>query len=220
MQNISKEDYLGVIYKHKDEQGDIKANLIALKLGVSNAAVTDMLRKLERDGFILYEKYKEIQLTTTGEDYARNIVRRHRIWEVFLHQVVGMPWEKVHEEAHRLEHSASDELIDRMEEMLNYPEYDPHGDPIPSKKGKLPKVKKHVSLSSLQDGEAGLVIRVNDYDENFLNHIARIGVKLDEPLEVLEKREFDNSMLISVKGKHFDISEKVAENIFVEIRKK
>lgn len=219
MQNISKEDYLGIIYKHMDENGEIKANLIASKLGVSNAAVTDMLRKLSRDGNIIYERYKGVRLTGPGEEYARNIIRRHRIWEVFLNQIVGMPWDKVHDEAHRLEHSASDELINRLEEMLEYPEYDPHGDPIPSKEGKMPKLKKHVPLSDLKQGQVGTVIRVNDFDDQFLNYISGIGVNLNEVILVKEKRKFDKSMQIIIKGKPCNISGKIAENIFVGIIK-
>lgn len=219
MENISKEDYLGIIYKHQNSDGEIKANLIAEKLQISNAAVTDMLKKLSRDGHIIYEKYKGIKLTKTGEDYARNIIRRHRIWEVFLNQVVGLPWDKVHDEANRLEHSASDELINRLEEMLEYPEYDPHGDPIPSKEGKVPKLRKHVPLADLRLGEAGTVIRVNDFDDQFLVYISRIGIKLNEPILVKEKRKFDNSMQITVNEKSFNISSKIAENIFVEINK-
>ncbi len=109
MKNISKEDYLSAIYKYRDSNGQIKANEIAEKLQVSNAAVTDMLRKLAKEGEIDYRRYKGIKLTESGKEYARKMVRRHRIWEVFLHQIVGLPWDKVHDEAHNLEHSASDE---------------------------------------------------------------------------------------------------------------
>jgi len=115
MTNISKEDYLSVIFKHKDQNEEIKATVIAEMMNISGAAVTDMLKKLSKEGDVKYEKYKGIKLTKKGENYARNMVRRHRIWEVFLHDIIGVPWEKVHDEAHRLEHSASDELIDRME---------------------------------------------------------------------------------------------------------
>jgi DtxR family Mn-dependent transcriptional regulator len=219
MQNISKEDYLGIIYKHKDENGEIKPNVIADKLHISNAAVSDMLKKLSRDGHIIYEKYKGIRLSEAGDEYARNMVRRHRIWEVFLNQIVGMPWDKVHEEANRLEHSGSDELINRLEEMLEFPEYDPHGDPIPSKEGKVPKLRKHVQLADLKSGQTGTVIRVNDFDEQFLSYISRIGIKLGGLILVKEKRKFDKSLQIIVKGKQINISSKVAENIFVEIKR-
>jgi DtxR family transcriptional regulator, Mn-dependent transcriptional regulator len=216
MDNISKEDYLSIIFKNLDEQGGIKAAVIAEKLDISSAAVTDMLKKLSRDGHIVYEKYKAIKLTLAGEKYARKMVRRHRIWEVFLHQVVGLPWDKVHEEAHRLEHSGSDELIDRLEKMLDYPEYDPHGDPIPSKEGVMPKMIKNVPLAELSEGETGRVIRVNDFDEKFLNYISELGIKLDELITVTEKREFDLSLKIFINNLPWNISEKLAKNIFVE----
>lgn len=219
MKNISKEDYLSAIYKFRDENGEIKPNLIAESLDISNAAVTDMLRKLSTDGFVVYKKYKGIKLTDEGEIYAKNMVRRHRIWEVFLHQIVGLPWDKVHDEAHRLEHSASDELIGRLEEMCNFPEYDPHGDPIPSRAGKMPKLKKHVKLSGLNAGEKGKVIRVNDFDDKFLNYISEIGIKLDETITIKERRTFDQSMLIIINKQNWNISHKLAENVFVEVIK-
>ncbi len=220
MANISKEDYLSAIYKYRDENSEIKPNLIAEKLQISNAAVTDMLRKLSKEKYVNYEKYKKITLTEKGKTYARNMVRRHRIWEVFLNQIVGIPWDKVHDEAHKLEHSTSDELINRMEEMLEFPEYDPHGDPIPSKEGKMPKLRKNIPLTLLKEDECGKVIRVNDFDEGFLVYIAEIGIKLNELIEIKKVRDFDKSMLINVGGKDRDISRKLAENVFVEILKK
>lgn len=217
MKNISKEDYLSVIFKNLDESGEIKANLIAEKLSVSNAAVTDMLKKLSNDKLIRYEKYKSIQLTEKGEAYARNMVRRHRIWEIFLYQIVKLPWDKVHEEAHRLEHSSSDELINKMEEMLDFPEFDPHGDPIPNKEGFIPKQKKSVPLSSLYENQSGIVLRVNDFDNKFLIYISEIGIKLNQTIKVKEKRSFDNSILLQIGKNEFNVSSIIAENIFVEI---
>ena len=219
MKNISKEDYLSVIFKNQNSNGEIKSNIIAGKLSVSNAAVTDMLKKLSKDGYIIYERYKGIKLTVDGENYARNMVRRHRIWEVFLNQIVGMPWEKVHEEANKLEHSSSDDLINRLETMIDYPVYDPHGDPIPTKEGKIPKLKKHRPLSDLKEGESGKVIRVNDFDEKFLGYISELGIKLQEKISVKQKRAFDKSMEVVVKGKPWNISQKLAQNIFIEIKK-
>ncbi len=217
MKNISKEDYLGIIFKNQNSDGEIKSNLIAKKLSVSNAAVTDMLKKLSRDGYIIYERYKGIKLTIEGESYARNMVRRHRIWEVFLNQIVGMPWDKVHDEANRLEHSSSDDLINRLEIILDYPEYDPHGDPIPSKEGKIPKLKKHRPLSEMKEGESGKVIRVNDFDEKFLGYISELGIKLQEKILVKKKRMFDKSMEVVIKGKPWNISNNLAQNVFIEI---
>ena len=216
MRNISKEDYLSAIYKFREVDGSIKANIIAEKLSVSNAAVTDMLKKLSKDGYVDYKRYKEIKLSKDGEEYAKNMVRRHRIWEVFLNQVVGIPWDEVHEEAHNLEHSASDSLINRMEEMLDFPAFDPHGDPIPSKDGKMPKLKKNISLSFLQADDRGKVVRVNDFDNNFLSYISKIGINLGKEIFVKQVLDFDRSMLVVVNGKETNISSTIASNIFVE----
>ena len=219
MNNISKEDYLSAIYKYKDENGRIKANLIAEKLMVSNAAVSDMLKKLASDGHIIYQKYKEIRLTENGEKYAKKIVRRHRIWEVFLHQIVGLKWDEVHDEAHKLEHSTSERLLNKMEEMLDFPEFDPHGDPIPGKDGSFPIQRKTISLSKLKKGEAGVVIRVNDFDNDFLNYLSKIGVDLKKEIIIKEVLEFDHSMLVRIDKKNINISNTIATNIFVEVKK-
>jgi DtxR family Mn-dependent transcriptional regulator len=216
MQNISKEDYLSAIYKYRETDGNIKANRIAEKLSITNAAVTDMLKRLAKDGYVNYKRYQGIKLTAEGEDYAKSMVRRHRIWEVFLHQVVGIPWDKVHEEAHNLEHSASDELINRMEEMLDFPTFDPHGDPIPSKDGVLPEQKKNLPLSLLKAEHKGKVVRVNDFDDGFLNYLSKIGIELGKEIHVKEILEFDHSMLVGVDGKETNLSSKLAANIFVE----
>jgi len=215
MNNTSKEDYLSTIYKHRDSDGAIKSNQIAEQLDISGAAVTDMLKKLSKDGYVDYKKYKGIRLTKVGEEYAMNMVRRHRIWEVFLHQVVGIPWDKVHAEAENLEHSSSDELIDRLEEMLDFPEFDPHGDPIPDKNGNLPEQEKAKSLSVIRPGSKVKVLKVNDFDSSFLNHISRIGIGLNKEIEVKEILKFDGSMLLAIDGKELNVSNKLAANIFV-----
>ncbi|NWF49995.1 MAG: metal-dependent transcriptional regulator [Ignavibacteriaceae bacterium] len=215
MKNISKEDYLSVIYKSADSNGEIKANQIAEKMNISPAAVTDMLRKLSKEGYVNYKRYKGTKLTKSGEEYARNMVRRHRIWELFLHQIVGLPWDKVHDEAHNLEHSASDELINRMEEMLDFPEYDPHGDPIPDKNGKLPEGNIGIPLSAVKPGHKVKVNRVHDFDSSFLQYISKIGIKLNKEITVIETLEFDNSLLVDIDNKETSISSKVAANIFV-----
>lgn len=217
MKNISTENYLSEIYKLEQSKIKVKTNILAKKLDISNAAVTDMLKKLSSNGLILYERYKNIQLTKKGKDYAAVIVRRHRIWEIFLNQIVGLPWDKVHDEAHRLEHSSSDELIDRIEEMLNYPEFDPHGDPIPAKDGSIPKLKESTNLSKVKIGEWGKVIRVNDYDNEFLNYLSRIGLKLGKKITVKDKLNFDNSLLIKIGDKQINISGKLASNIFIDL---
>lgn len=216
MKNISKEDYLSAIYKFRDENGEIKPNLIAESLEISNAAVTDMLRKLSTDGFVVYKKYKGIKLTDEGEIYAKNMVRRHRLWETFLHQVLGMSWDKVHDEAEKLEHSSSDELINRIEEYLDYPESDPHGYPIPDRKGKLPKHKDAIAVSGLNKNNKAEVIRVNDSHAGMLSYITRIGIELGKEITIKDVLEFDGSMVLKINNKDVNISKTIASNIFVE----
>lgn len=216
MKNISKEDYLSAIYKFRDENGEIKPNQIAESLDISNAAVTDMLRKLSTDGFVVYKKYKGIKLTDEGEIYAKNMVRRHRLWETFLHQVLGMSWDKVHDEAEKLEHSSSDELINRIEEYLDYPESDPHGYPIPDRKGKLPKHKEAIAVSGLNKNNKAEVIRVNDSHAGMLSYITRIGIELGKEITIKDVLEFDGSMVLKINNKDVNISKTIASNIFVE----
>jgi DtxR family Mn-dependent transcriptional regulator len=215
MRNISKEDYLSTIYRHRNNEGGIKATQLAEQLDISNAAVTDMMKKLSRDGLVNYTRYKGIKLTGQGESYARNMVRRHRIWELFLQRIVGMPWDKVHDEAENLEHSSSDELVNRLEEMLDFPQFDPHGDPIPDKNGMLPKQEKVVPLSMIKTGEMVEVVRVNDFDNDFLNYLSGIGIKLNKKLLIKDVLNFDKSMLIEIDSSEINISNTIAANIFV-----
>ncbi len=216
MDNISQEDYLTAIYRNLNDVGEIKPNLLASKLEISNAAVTDMLRKLSRDGFVDYQKYKSIKLTSQGESYAKNMLRRHRIWEVFLHQTLGMPWDKVHDEAEKLEHSSSDELINLLEEFLKFPEVDPHGYPIPDKNGKIKKSKSVIAITELKENDSANVIRVNDDVKNLLSYVTKIGITLGKKIVVKDKLEYDGSVLIKIESKEINLSNKIASNIFVE----
>lgn len=216
MINISQEDYLTAIYRNLDDAGEIRQNLLAAKLEISNAAVTDMLRKLSRDGFVDYQKYKSIKLTNEGESYAKNMLRRHRIWEVFLHQTLGMTWDKVHDEAEKLEHSSTDELINLLEEFLEYPEVDPHGYPIPDKNGKIKNIKSAVAISELIKNDSAKVLMVNDDVKNLLSYISKIGITLGTKIKMIDKLEYNGSVLISIEKKEVNLSNKIASNIFVE----
>ena len=216
MSNISKEDYLRVIYKSLEDYETINPTMIAEQLGVSNAAVTDMLRKLTREKYVNYTPYKGIQLLEKGKAEAVKLVRRHRIWETFLYRVVGLPYHQIDEEAENLEHSSSDDLIDKLEEIMNYPEFDPHGHPIPSKNGKIPKQKKVISLDKLEENNSGIIQRVNDHSKDLLKYLYESGLVVGNKIIVLEKRSFDNSMVVKVESKQQTISEKISQNIFVE----
>ncbi len=217
MHNVSKENYLSIIYKYRDSEQEIKPNLIAEKLNITRAAVTDMLRRLAKKNCIQYAPYKSVKLTGEGEEFALNIIRRHRIWETFLSRVVGLPWDMVHEEAGRLEHSSSDELINRLEEMCQFPEFDPHGAPIPDKTGVLPKQDRLMPLSALKDNQDGMVMRVDDSDRKFLKYLSDIGISLKQMIHVQEVLDFDKSILITINNKQLNISNKLADNVFVQL---
>lgn len=216
MSNISKEDYLRVIYKGLEETLIVNPTMIAEQLNISNAAVTDMLKRLTREKYVSYTPYKGIQLLQKGKTEAIKLVRRHRIWETFLYKVVGLPWYQIDEEAENLEHSSSDELIDRLEEMLDYPDFDPHGHPIPKKDGRIPKQKKSISLDKLEEGMSAKILRVNDHSKELLIFLFKSGLVVGNKVNVIEKRKFDNSLIVSVNNKHQSLSEKISKNIFVE----
>lgn len=216
MKNISQEDYLTAIYRNLNDAGEIKPNVLAEKLSISNAAITDMLKKLSRDGFVDYKKYKSIKLTQTGERYAKNMLRRHRLWEVFLHQTLGMSWDKVHGEAEMLEHSSSDEMINLLDKFLDYPEVDPHGYPIPDKTGKIKENINIISLTELKVKDEAVVVRANDDVRDLLTYLTRIGVELGKKIKVKDKLDYDGSILLNVDEKNITISKKMGENIFVE----
>lgn len=216
MKNISQEDYLTAIYRNLNDAGEIKPNVLAEKLSISNAAITDMLKKLSRDGFVDYKKYKSIKLTKTGERYAKNMLRRHRLWEVFLHQTLGMSWDKVHSEAEMLEHSSSDEMINLLDKFLDFPEVDPHGYPIPDKTGNIKENVNIMPLTELKIKDEAVVVRANDDVRDLLGYLTRIGIELGKKIELKDKLEYDGSILLSVDEKKITISKKMAENIFVE----
>lgn len=216
MKNISQEDYLTAIYRNLNDAGEIKPNVLAEKLSISNAAITDMLKKLSRDGFVDYKKYKSIKLTKTGERYAKNMLRRHRLWEVFLHQTLGMSWYKVHGEAEMLEHSSSDEMINLLDKFLDYPEVDPHGYPIPDRTGKIKENINIIPLTELRVKDEAVVVRANDDVRDLLTYLTRIGVELGKKIKVKDKLDYDGSILLNVDEKNITISKKMGENIFVE----
>jgi DtxR family transcriptional regulator, Mn-dependent transcriptional regulator len=217
MKNVSKENYLSIIFKYRDASLQMKPNLIAEKLNVTRAAVTDMLRKLTKEKLVSHSPYQSVQLTPAGEDVAVNIVRRHRIWETFLTQIVGLPWDKVHEEAEKLEHASSDALIDRLEEMCQFPQFDPHGAPIPDKTGMLPLLDDLMPLSALKDNQNGIVMRVDDSDNKLLKYLSDIGISLKQVVHVREVLDFDKSLLVIINNKQINISDKLAENVFVQL---
>lgn len=212
--NVSLEDYLKNIYTIKLTKGKVTTSVLADKLSVSPAAVSDMVSKLDKAGYIKNMPYKGFELTSKGEAVALNLIRKHRLWEVFLVKYLMYPWDKVHEEAEKLEHSSSDELIEKLEEYMGFPESDPHGHPIPDSKGKITELKSF-PLSTAEIGQEYIIKTVSDESSELLIYLTKTGLKLNDKIKLAERISFDNSVHIVHSSERIFLSEKLAERIYV-----
>ncbi len=214
--SFTEENYLKSIYtlQHRSDAGAVSVNEIAERMHTKPATVTDMLRKLSEKELIHYEKYKKIQLTDSGIRHALQILRKHRLWETFLHDKLRFSWDEVHEVAEQLEHIHSEQLIERLDEFLGFPTYDPHGDPIPNDAGEIPPS----SAQLLKDAPMHVsckIVAVKDTSPAFLQQLERFGLQIGVAVEITERMPYDNSLMITAGRSSFLISEKIAENILV-----
>jgi DtxR family Mn-dependent transcriptional regulator len=217
MYSYTEEDYLKAIYKLSDNGDEpISTNAIAGHTQTRAASVTDMLRKLAAKKLVRYEKYRGVSLTDKGRHVAVDTVRKHRLWEMFLYEKLKFGWEEVHEVAEQLEHIRSSVLVDKLEEFLNFPTHDPHGDPIPTKQGKI-RNNNFIKLSTLAPTHAGQVTGVIDHSSGFLKHLDKIGLTIGKTCQVTELNEFDGSLQVLVDGrKSLFLSRKVAASVLVQ----
>ncbi len=215
MKNKSTEDYLKKIYTLSRRQKKVTTSSIADGLKISPASVTDMIKKLFDNDYLAYTPYYGVKLTRKGEKAALRVIRRHRLLELFLVKVLNYPWEKVHEEAERLEHVISDDLEQHIDRYLGYPKYDPHGDPIPNAAGDIEEVDQ-LRLVDLPEGQAAIIIRVTD-SKKLLEYMRKIDLALNYTVSVQEKEEFDDSVRVLINRKREShLSRDVACNIFVK----
>jgi DtxR family Mn-dependent transcriptional regulator len=215
MYSRSIEDYLKHIYQLQSAGSKVNTSSLASVLNVSPASVSEMVSKLSKPGWIENTPYKGFSLTEEGEKIAVNLVRKHRLIEVFLHQHLGYSWDEVHNEAEKFEHVCSDKFINKLDEYLGYPQTDPHGDPIPDVNGKITD-KKNRLLSDVETDKKYIVRKVNDTSDEVLKYISSIGIELNTEIKLSEKISFDESVLISINNMEHLLSKKIAENIFVE----
>ncbi len=212
----SEENYLKAIYHLQiDVDKGVSTNAIAEKLETKASSVTDMVKKLSEKELILYKKYQGVTLTDFGKKTAANIVRKHRLWEVFLVEKLNFSWDEVHDVAEQLEHIKSPKLIQQLDSFLGFPTHDPHGDPIPDKEGNLKVIEKNL-LSTLLKNESGICIGVNDSSSEFLQFLDKKGITLGELITVLEKEDFDDSLLIKIAQQKLSISKKIASNLYIQ----
>jgi len=217
MRSRSEEDYLKAIYSLWKDENPISTTDIANYLNMKASSVTDMLQKLSDKGWINYIKYKGATLTKEGKKIALSIIRKHRLWETFLVTNLNFKWDEVHEIAEQLEHINSSELVNRLDDYLGNPMFDPHGDPIPNINGKIPK-SFSIPLIELPINKIGQVVGVSLDTPSFLQYLDKINIHLGTKIKVADKIEFDQSLEIIIDNKNIQISSAVAKNILINTK--
>ena len=212
---ISEENYIKVIFhlSHVSPKG-VNTNAIAGMLETKASSVTDMLKKLSEKELVAYQKYQGVTLTEKGFHSAKMIVRKHRLWEVFLVDKLNFSWDEVHEIAEELEHIKSENLINKLDAFLDFPSFDPHGDPIPNAAGEIKKVIK-LLLSETELNIEYQCVGVKDSSSEFLQYLDKQKVALGSKIKVKEKESFDDTLLIQIDSRELTISNKIANNIYV-----
>jgi DtxR family transcriptional regulator, Mn-dependent transcriptional regulator len=209
------ENYLKNIYKIQSVEGKVSTSSLSEKLQISPASVSEMVKKLADGGSLTHTPYKGVELTESGKRTALKIVRKHRLWEMFLVEVLHFGWDEIDEEAEKFEHIMSDKMEDKIDEVLGFPSVDPHGDPIPTKSGTV-KTARSFALAEVEEGSNVRVVRVNDDNAELLQYASSIGLSLNKKFTVKQRMKFDNSLIIKIGSKDLTISATLAENIFVE----
>ncbi len=217
MNSFTEENYLKAIYKLSGKkQGHVLTNAIAGSLNTKASSVTDMLIKLADKKFIRYKKYRGVTLTKAGEKVALKIIRKHRLWELFLVEHLDFKWDEVHVIAEQLEHIIAPDLVNRLDKYLKYPKYDPHGDPIPDKDGNIHN-HKEVSLVDLNIKEPAIIVGVKDSSSLFLQYLENAKLVPGTKISVINRIDYDNSTVVSINGgKEAVISAKVSKNLYVK----
>ncbi|RKS26488.1 DtxR family Mn-dependent transcriptional regulator [Flavobacterium endophyticum] len=214
---FSEENYLKTIY-HLTTASDseVSTNAIAERMETKASSVTDMLKKLAEKDLVNYKKYQGVSLTSAGKSEAKMIVRKHRLWEVFLVEKLDFSWDEVHDIAEQLEHIKSEQLINKLDDFLDNPTEDPHGDPIPDREGRIVKIEKQL-LSELSENQVGVCVGVKDTSSEFLKYLDKQEIALGSKIEFLSRESFDLSLRIRVDKKELTISNKIASNLFVKL---
>lgn len=213
----SEENYLKAIYHlTASTNADVSTNAIAETMDTKASSVTDMLKKLAEKDLVNYKKYQGVSLTQKGGLAAKMIVRKHRLWEVFLVEKLDFSWDEVHDIAEQLEHIKSEKLINKLDNFLGNPTEDPHGDPIPNAQGQIQKIEKQL-LSDLIANQVGICVGVKDTSSEFLKYLDKQKISLGSQIEFIDKEEFDLSLKIKVDTTVLNISNKIASNIFVKV---
>lgn len=217
MVTLSEENYLKAIY-HLGKQGTVavSTNAIAEKIESKASSVTDMIKKLAEKNLANYIKYQGVSLTEKGRLAAALVIRKHRLWEVFLVENLNFSWDEVHDVAEQLEHIKSLKLVNELDNFLGNPTHDPHGDPIPDKDGNYSPVKS-VNIMDIEVGKEGVLSFVKDASDVFLKYLNKNNLALGDTIKVIEFEPFDNSLTIQTKTQKMIISKEVAQNLYLSL---
>ena len=216
MSTLAEENYLKSIYHLSLNSENVSTNQIAALINTRAASVTDMLKKLADKELINYTRYQGVSLTTAGEKIAVHIIRKHRLWEYFLVEKLDFKWDEVHEMAEEMEHISSMELIDRLDKFMDYPRFDPHGDPIPDSNGNF---KKHElkPVSTIGVDDEGVISGVRDHSSAFLQYLEKQQLTIGKKIRVTEIIDYDHSMILVVEHTQTHISREVANNLLIAL---
>jgi DtxR family transcriptional regulator, Mn-dependent transcriptional regulator len=212
------EDYLKAIYELEQQGAAAGTNDIAARLGIAAASVSGMVQRLARLGLVRAERYRGARLTIAGRAAALQLIRRHRIIECYLVERLGFGWEDVHDEAERLEHAASDELIAKMADAIGNPTADPHGAPIPTASGEVDETRLP-SIAELAEGEQATVVRMSDRDPAFLRYLDGLGIRPGATVKVVAKAPFGGPLTIAVGGAQHAVGTSAAGQVFIRSRR-
>ncbi len=214
--SISEENYIKSVYHLQQQEGTVSTNALAQHLKTAPASITDMLKKLHAKRIVHYKPYKGFTLSKEGIRVALNVIRKHRLWEFFLVDTLRFSWEEVHEVAEQLEHINSIKLIDKLDAFLNYPRFDPHGDPIPDSNGKI-SAGNHLKLSKLPVNKPAVVISVASQSAELLEFLKNCNIKIGTRMEIKKRLGFDNSVEIKIKNRPLiNVSEQLANAVNVK----
>lgn len=217
MNSFTEENYLKAIFKLGNKtEGGISTNSIAEALDTKASSVTDMIKKLSDKKLVNYKKYQGVTLTNEGKKIAVSIIRNHRLWEVFLVEKLNFKWDEVHDLAEDLEHIKSDKLTDQLDAFLEFPKYDPHGDPIPDKDGNIHQ-HQNITLADLKATEKGIVVGVKEHSKSYLNYLESTNLVLGAEIKVTAVVDFDKSMSITVnETATANISYQASKNLIIK----
>lgn len=220
MTSFSEENYLKAIFHlERTYKGGVSTNALAGEMETKASSVSDMVKKLAEKKLVDYRKYQGVRLSPKGRKTAMEIIRKHRLWEVFLVEKLNFSWDEVHDVAEQLEHIRSDKLIRELDKFLDYPRRDPHGDPIPDADGNFSH-SDTVLLSEVKEGETGICLGVKDTTAEFLQYLDKNRIALGKAIEVVETEPFDKSMLIRIDDETISISNLISDNLYVKTKSK